>query len=508
MDESTLIHSVDTIDAPKAAGTNALNAAAASSAERYDALNPSGKRRSPRATIQREDTYLRGNKRKKLQATSNDIVRNFSIAAWAVRRHLDYVARFEFQATNADEGLNREIEQLVAIQSRPLEFDRGGRFGREKAFRIAEARRVIDNDTFLVLLQSGRIQGIESDLCRDPDKLEGKGSKENKPFQGHEWVDGIEVDFAGLPRRYSFYGRDNGSNYVHRKNVAARNVIHYGFFDRYASEQIRGLSPIVASLNSFRDVYENFDYALAKSKIHQLFAIAVTRKAEEALDTQFGADNDEEGDDETTPPPRDIDLTGGPMILDFEAEEMASVIESKNPSNEFQSFSQLVTMCALKALDIPYSFFDESHTNFSGSRGSWLHYERACMDRRDDQLEMRRRWTLFQLQRWTLNGLLTLPAGMTIGDLKWSWIPKGMPWWKPSEELTADLKAIAAGVTSLPDVCAKNGTGDPKDNIRKTAEVIKYAREVGEELLDEPFRLNFDPGPFPSAVTSQEQPDA
>lgn len=493
------MHSVDT--------TNSLSAPATGSAERYDALNPQGRRKTPKQTIRREDVYLKGGKRNRLQATSNDIVRNFAIAAWAVRRHLDYVARFEFQASNDDEGLNREIEQLVAIQSRPREFDRGGRFGREKAFRIAESRRVIDNDTFLVLLRSGQVQGIEADLCRDPKKT-GKGSKGNKPFEGHEWVDGIEVDFAGLPRRYSFYGRENGSSYVHRKNVAARNVIHYGFFDRYASEQVRGLSPIIASLNSFRDVYENFDYALAKAKIHQLFAIAVTRKAEEALDTAFGADNDEEGDDETTPPPRDIDLTGGPMVLDFEENEMASVIESKNPSTEFQNFAQLVTMCALKALDIPYSFFDESHTNFSGSRGSWLHYERACMDRRDDQLEMRRRWTIFQLQRWTLSGLLTLPSGMTIGDLKWSWIPKGMPWWKPSEELTADLKAIAAGVTSLPDVCAKNGTGDPKDNIRKTAEIIKYAREVGEELLEEPFRLNFDPGPFPSAVTSQEQPDA
>jgi len=32
---------------------------------------------------------------------------------------------------------------------------------------------------------------------------------------------------------------------------------------------------------------------------------------------------------------------------------------------------------ALKALDIPYSFYDESHTNYSGSRGAWLHAEGA-----------------------------------------------------------------------------------------------------------------------------------
>lgn len=480
-------------------------------AERYDALNPQGRRRTPQQTIRREDVYLKGGKRNKLQANSADIVRNFTIAAWAVRRHLDYVARFEFQACNDDEGLNRQIEELVAIQSRPLNFDRGGRFGREKAFRIAEARRVIDNDTFLVLMRSGHVQGIEADLCKDPDKIDNRGNRDNKPPSGHEWVNGIEVDPVGLPRRYSFYRRPNGSGYEHSRNVAARNVIHYGFFERWAAEQVRGVSPIVAALNQFRDVYENFDYALAKSKIHQLFALAVTRQSDNPLDAEFPSADTEDEDipDETTQPPREIDLTNGPTILDFtDPGEALSVIESKTPSNEFQSFTQMVTMAAIKALDIPYSFFDESHTNYSGARGSWLHYERACMDRRDDQIEMRRRWTLFQLQRWLLSGMLTLPTGMTLGDLRWKWIPKGMPWWKPSEELTADLKAIAAGLTSPQAVAAKNGLGDPKDAISETLEMIRYAREEGGKVLGEPLRLNFDPGAFPSAITSQEQPDA
>lgn len=478
------------------------------SAERYDALNPQGKRKTPKQTIQREDIYLRGGKRTKLQATAADIVRNFSIAAWAVRRHLDYIARFEFQACMADEGLNREIETLMEIQSRPLNFDRGGRFSREKGFRVAEARRVIDGDTFLMLLNSGHVQGIEADLIRDPEKTE--------PSNTHEWVDGIEVDQAGLPRRYAVYRREQGRQYKYIRNLAARNVIHYGFFERWASEQIRGLSPIVASLNNFRDVYENFDYALIRAKISQLFAVALTRNAETALDAEFPtADTDEDGDasevcevDSMTPPPRELDLSNGPTVLDFEPGEMVDVIESKTPSQELQDFSQLVVMVALKSLDIPYSFFDEAHTNYSGARGSWLHYERACMDRRDDQLEMRRRWTVFQMQNWILNGLLDLPSGMGLGDLKWKWIPKGMPWWKPSEELTADLKAIAAGLSSPQAVCAKNGLGDPRDNIRATAEIIAAARDIGQEVLGEPLRLNFDPGAFPSAITTQEQPDA
>lgn len=469
---------------------------------RYDALEPRGKRKTPRQTIAREDIYLRGGKRTKLQANATDIVRNFAIAAWAVRRHLDYVARFEFRSCNGDEGLDNDIEELVRIQSRPRNCDRGGRFSREKMFRIAEARRVIDGDTGLIMLQGGSLQGIESDLIRDPDKI-----KKNSRY---EWVDGIEVDGAGLPRKYSIHKRNSGSGYKHARNVDARNFIHYGFFERYASEQIRGISPIIAALNSFRDVYENFDYALAKMKLGQLFGVAILRKADAALDHEFpgSASDEEEEPDETTPPPRELDLSNGPTVLDMEPGEATEVIESRTPSTELQAFSRLMVMVALKSLDIPYSFFDESHTNYSGARGSWLHYERACMDRRDDQIEMRRRWTVFQLQRFILEGRLQLPSGVSLTDLKWQWIPKGMPWWKPSEELTADLKAIGAGLTSPQQVAAKIGSGDVFDNLRETAEFVKFARELGNELLNEPFRVNFDPGPFPSAITDQSQPDA
>ena len=470
---------------------------------RFDALEPRGRRKTPIQRIAREDIYLRGDKRTKLQATATDIVRNFSIAAWAVRRHLDYVSRFEFQSYTGDDALDKQIEAFIAEASHKENFDRGARFSREKAFRTMEARRVLDGDAFLVLLQSGQVQGIESDLVRDPPK--------DKMTKAREWVDGIEIDGAGQPFRYAVHSRENGSTYKYVRNVSAYNVIHYGFFDRWASEQVRGVSPIVASLNNYRDVYENIDYALVRSKLSQIFAVALTRDKEFGLENEFPPAGDDGTDlpDETVVPPRELDLSNGPTVLDFDPGEKVELLESRTPSNELQQFSRLVVMIALKSLDIPYSFFDEAHTNYSGSRTSWLQYERACMDRRDDQIDMRRRWTTFRLQKAVLDGDLVLPRGMTVGDLKYKWIPKGMPWWKPSEELTADLKAIAAGLTSPQEVCAKNGLGDPKDHIAATCEIIRYARELGDSVLGEPMRLNFDPGPFPSAITdSANQPDA
>ncbi|MGN6547725.1 MAG: phage portal protein [Aureliella sp.] len=477
----------------------------------YDALNAKGHRRTPAALIQREDVELRGVKRLQLQASANDIVKNFSIAAWAIRRHLDYVARFQFQAIVPDSGLKEQIERLVEIQSRPSNFDRGGRCSREKGFRMAEARRVVDGDTGLMFLRNGSIQGIEADLIKNPEKYTDD--------PGWEWVDGVEIDAGGWARNYAIWGRDKGgSSKVFRRIVPASNFMLYGFFERWASEQVRGVSPLVSALNPLRDVYENLDYALIRSKLAQLFAIAITRLPDSAaLETEFPkavddpttADNeaasDSDGCGQNDPPPRVLDFSGGPTVFDMDPGEKIDVVESKTPSAELQNFSRLMVSIALKALDIPYSFFDEGHTNYSGARTAWLQYERACLDRRDDQVELRRRWTVFQLQRWILSGELRLPRSMSIGDIGFRWIPKGMPWWKPIEELTADLKAIGAGLSSPQEVCAKNDLGDPFEHIKATAEIIKFARDIGNDVLGEPMRLNFDPGPFVAAIMDKAQ---
>jgi hypothetical protein len=471
----------------------------------YDALEAKGRRKAAPASIVREDTHLKNGRRVRLQANANDIARNFSIAAWMIRRHLDYVARFDFHSRTKDRGLDMAIEDLMKTQSMAANCDRGGRVTREKIFRMAEARRVLDGDTGFVLLQDGRLQGIEADLIRDPPKTLGP----------YEWVDGTEADYAGLIRNFSIWGRSRGGvGYEFKRIIAAKNFILYGFFERYASEQRRGVSPIAAALNPFRDVYENIEYALIKAKISQLFAIALMRDTDAAPLNEVMpgansvADDESTDEDESEPPPRTIDLTHGPTVLDLDPGEKVDLLESKNPSNELQNFTRLVMMIAFKALDIPYSFFDESHTNYSGSRGSWMHYERACLDKRDDQLEMRKRWTDFQLRRWVLNGQLKLPGRMTVEDVKTEWVPLGMPWWKPAEEIVGDLMAISSGLDSPLRVTKERGRGDVFDNIDDLLEVLKYAHQRGKEEIGEPLRLNFDPGPFAAAIlTGGQQAD-
>ena len=64
--------------------------------------------------------------------------------------------------------------------------------------------------------------------------------------------------------------------------------------------------------------------------------------------------------------------------------DRAEFLESKSPSTEFQAFSQVMVSVALKALDIPYSFYAENFTNYSGARQALLQYEQSAKIKRMD----------------------------------------------------------------------------------------------------------------------------
>jgi capsid protein len=438
----------------------------------YDALEPAGRRKKISRTVYREDHHFQGNKHRGLQESASDLVRNLSLAGWMVRRHLDYVAQFEFHGRNDDEGINRQIEQLMLEDSRPARSDVSGRFGREKLFRLAEARRVLDGDTVLVKLRDGRLQGIQADLIQDP----------SRPPQGEQWINGVLINDFGRPLAYGVHKRSGYTRTEFARRVNANNLIHYGFFDRYAADQVRGVSPLVSALNPLRDVYENFSFALAKAKVSQLFAMAFYRDSPDSVmpvepDPDQG-NIDSDGDSIEEPRGFQAFMKSDTRYIDLNPGEKAEVIESKQPSTEFQNFTQLVMQVALKSLDIPYSFYDESHTNFFGSRAAWLHYERSCKDKRDDQIEMRRNYTQWKLQNWIASGRLILPASMRQTDINFEWVPRGMPWWDPSKEINGHIAAIKAGLDTPQRICRATGT-DYFDNVDAISKALQYASEKG-----------------------------
>jgi capsid protein len=313
------------------------------------------------------------------------------------------------------------------------------------------------------------MQAVESDRIDNPPARVG-----NRKFDLTQWVSGVQLGPSGEARAYAIYNRtDKGSNAFDRV-VPASNMFFHGFYERF--DQVRGISPVAAALNAWQDVYEGFDYALAKIKVAQLFGLVFFRDATEPLDgTVATVDSDEDG---TADSGYEVEFGKGPMQLDLNPGDRAEFLESKSPPAETVKFFQIMIHSSLKALDIPYSFFDESFTNFYGSRGALIQYLKSCRSKIQDLQELLDEITRWRLGMAVFDGELELPRMMDFEELAWEWVPDGVPWWDPAKEVSGHGMAIAAGLDNPQRVCRQSGT-DFYQNIDLIAQANAYAKERG-----------------------------
>ncbi len=430
-----------------------------------------GRRASPPNVTYAEDTVANQRVRRILEANARDLARNFAIAKWAINKHLDYVTSFSFQAKTSDQGFNRELEAYIAFRSTPGQFDIAGRHPMRRAIRLMEGCRVLSGDILAVRILNpgpvgnarGQIQFVESDRIRNPPDAENNSK---------EWINGVQVMNGGATRGYAIHNRTTGSNFEFARTIPVRNAYLHAWYDRF--DQVRGISPISASLNWFRDVYEGFEYTLARTKIEQLFGIQIYRDASEGFGQVPTVDSDDDGAEDSG---YEIDFGRGPFMLDLDPGDRAEVLNSSNPSGSTTDFLKLMIHVALRTLDIPYSFFDESFTNFYGSRGGLIQYLKACENKIADIQDCLNWWTNWVVGMAVGDGTITLPSGWVWDDVKYEHVPAGTPWWDPTKEVRGYAMAIAAGLMSPQRACRESGT-DFETNVDEIAAAMDYAERA------------------------------
>lgn len=443
----------------------------------YDAVNQPNKRKMPPPTIKREDDALRPQQRKQLQASTQNVHRNFAVARWAIARHLDYVSTFAFQSRTGNKPLDAFVERLVGDWSKPENFEVSCRFGREKFIRMAEMQRTLMGDLGILKVRSRKVQGIESDLIRSPNN-----GGFPPGYQPQDFLHGVQVNRYGKPIAYSVCKRGKSNDltpgsfrYEFERVIPARNMILFSYHDRF--DQVRGVSPLACAVNSLVDCYEGIDYALAKMKVSQLFALSLYRQRIEGdILSQVQAPEGADLTDASQPWYSKLDFSNGPQMLDLQNGERAEILESHTPSSEFQSFTQTTISLTLKALDIPFSYFDESYTNYSGARQAMLQYEQSAKIKRKDIVDLLDNLFRWRAIDWINQG--TLPQGVGLNDLKWRWVPLGQPWIDPLKEMQAKLAALSAGLTSRQREALDNGE-DWFDIVDELAAESGYLKERG-----------------------------
>lgn len=402
-------------------------------------------RKHATAVLRHEDGELTPKQRVQLVANSRDLQRNYAVARWMLAQHCNYVSTFNFQSRTGDKALDRRIEQLVADWSEAESCDVGGRHSLPDLIRLAEARRTVDGDCGILFLKSGQLQPIEGDRIRTPP---GEAPPGTTPA---DWSHGVRTDAAGRALQYCICRRARVSDtspaaqgWQFERVLSADHLHLHAYWDRF--DQTRGVSPFAAALNSLRDVAEGHAYSLAKMKVSQLFGLAIFRDSGDTLGT-LTTDDDDAG-------AVSVDFGRGPFQLDLDAKDKAEFLESKSPSVEFQQWMQTSLQIALKALDLPFSFFAENYTNFSGARQAWIQYEWSARAKRRAN-----RALLNKIMRWRLG--LWMDAGvlpeMDLAATPWKWLAAGVPWIDPLTEVQADVTAIAASLTSRSRVLHEQG---------------------------------------------------
>jgi capsid protein len=424
----------------------------------YQALNPKNRRRSTTRHVRSEDFLLNDSRRQALSANALDVWRNMGILAWAIRRTLDYCCLWDFQPRTQDAALNADLKRLMARDSEPEAIDTFGRMDWDDFRRVAESQKLLTGDAFFVKIADGTLQMVEGAYCRNP----GFARRDQA-----SWVNGAKLS-RGRVVAWNFQEEDPRSGQRTDRAVRASSVWQHCQFEARPN-LIRPQSPIVAALNEFRDLDETLDHMRAKVKLDQMFGLAFGRKADaDAFD-----EDDPQASDSQEGSARVVDFGDGPAVFDLDEGEEVTPIQSANPASSTQDFIRICLAISLKALDLPYNFFDEAHTNFFGSRAAWLLFERACHARRKTQERLHRKMTVWRLWRWIMppdlggTGEIVLPAGMRVEDVVFKWVPRGVAWWKPQEELDTALRSVAAGLKSMQDICDEHGFGDYLDNVRE-----------------------------------------
>lgn len=409
---------------------------------KYEAAESSTKRKTVPAVLETEDNELPPTKRTQLQAAAYDIRRNFSLAGWMIRRHLDYVATMSFRSMTGNLQLDAQVEAAMNWWAQPEHCDITGRHTLQRLVRLLEAGAVISGDSGLLLLADGRLQSIEGERVRHDC---GDVPPE---VTSHNPIHGVLVNEAGKALSYCVAKRSRGnfsSRFVFDRLVPAEWFVLHGTFDR--TDQVRGVTPLSAALNELADTKESCELARARLKIDQLFGIAFYREQADPLGNTTQTD-DTEGAEKY-----EVDFGAGPVKLELDPGDRAEFLESKNPSEQFLAFNDRMIQFAIKSLDIPFSFFNESFTNYSGSRQALLQYEQSAEAKRNNLRTALDRITAWRLAMFIEDGQIDAK----LSDMAWHWDGAGLPWIDPVKEIEGDERSVALGVNSRQRVARSRG---------------------------------------------------
>lgn len=421
----------------------------------YDNVTDTSKRKVRSISVKSEDDELTPSQRRQMITNGRSLIQNYPAAVWAVGTHVNSVCSLRFCSRNSIPSLDARITSLMNWWQRPENCHSAGLHSLATMVRMIESRAVVDGDIFLLRLQDGRLQPIESDRVASV-------ATSNSGLDMGKFIHGIQVDDGGRRQNYCVCKRQNNSLKFERL-IPAWQMFNYGWYERF--DQVRGVSKLSAALNAYQDTAECVGYALAKMKVAQLIGLA-----------HYSDDPIEEGDD-------DIDLSSGnPFFANAKLEEKIEWLESDTPGPAWHSFFTECLGLAFKTLFIPHCFYwaGSAYAESKLKRDLWYEFIKA---RREELRTLLNAITAWRIGLWIQDNYLTIPRGWSVSDLQWEWVGAPLPSINVLDDIRGQVEKIDAGLTS-PQRAIKE-FGDDPDTIKAENEAWNKSDAKEDETPDE-----------------------
>ena len=441
----------------------------------YDAVKQDRSRRIIYYSTKSEDRELLPRQRQSIVSQSRDALRNFTLAGFVLRKHLQSIAWYQFKARTGIEWFDRELTRRINQWKRREHCDASGRYSFDSLLYMVELLRACDGDVGIHLLRNNKIQVIEGDRIRNfPDT-----GKSEFGDSGDSWVHGIKINPFGRPIAYAVSRRlDYG--FEHERIISASNFRLLGYYTRL--DQLRGVSLMAPALRAICYLNDSLDLAMAKMKLEQVLGLKTM------IDDNYGIGyKSEEPSREDVAHKNALESLGtGILHLQLRPGEDAAFMESSNPSANFQSFVENILRLIFSSFDIPYSFYDGSKTNFYGSEGEFEQYIDSVERKQAPTIEMLNEITIdWLIPNWMTDSdhPLILPNGLELNQLygRIGWSGAGLPSWRMFRRVKEMMLAVQAGFLPISEAVGDYGY-DVLENLQDMKKVSDQAAKLGLSL--------------------------
>lgn len=309
----------------------------------------------------------------------------------------------------------------------------------------------------------------------EPDHLDG-ALVNTKAASGNEVVQGIEVDANGRKVAYHLTEHHPGDWTIYNDSyktyrVPADQIIQ--IYDITRAGQLRGVPWLAAAIVKLRDLDEFEDAQLIRQKIAACFT-AFVHDAD--LDSSAGSDDTtgmlgdkvEPGMIEHLPPGKEVTFGTPPGVIGYK-EYIAT---------------HLTAIAASLGITYEAMTNDYSQVNYSSGRMGWLEFQRNITDWQNRLIIGQFMRPLF---KWFIEAA-NLAGYDTKGVYPIFTTPR-REMIDPTKEIPATIKAIRAGLTSLPEAIKTQG-GDYIERLNEISATNKLIDKLGLTLDSDPRKVD------------------